>query len=389
VTYLSRLAAIGLAKESVQGTYVAPTDAVPFTKATYDDQITQLKDESIRANDAVLQGLYQGPWTTALDFEVWAYPDLAGHWFRGIIGPDVPTAGVSTTLSASTTIGATSITTAATIPALSVIQISDSAGANIEYAKTGTPTGAGPYTIPITSGPLTFPHTSPTCTVVSQTTHTFTQNRSFSTVWPSYSWTVWDGPDNTRGLPGCVMSELQIKIDPKGICSFSPKYTGWPSSIQAPFTPAYTNAQPQRGWGWTMTNAGASSTRGITYDITMKRALDPVLSSDGTQGPREVFAGALESDGTYKAIFENTTDYQLYYGALQQPATATLTEPAGGPNNAGTSIALTMSKSGWTKFTPDLGQTYVQADFDLSGIYNTTDTGVVTAVLKNFRSSSY
>lgn len=389
MTYLSRLAALGIAKESVQGTYVPPTDSVPFTKATYDDQITILRDESVRANDAVLQGLYQGPWTTAVDFETWAYPDICGHFFRGIIGPDVISAGVSTTLSANTTIGATSITTAATIPALSIIQITDVAGANLEYAKTGTPTGAGPFTIPITSGPLTYAHTSPTATVVAQTTHTFTQNRTFSTVWPSYSWTVWDGADNTRGLPGCVMSELQIKIDPKGIVSFSPKYTGWPSAITAPFTPAYSSAQPQRGWGWTMTNAGASSTRGITYDITLKRALDPVHSSDGTQGPREVFAGALESDGTYKAIFENTADYNLYYQYLQQPATALLTEPAGGPNNAGTSISLGMSKSGWTKFTPDLSQPYVQADFDLAGVYNTTDTGVTTVVLRNFRASAY
>jgi hypothetical protein len=391
VTYLSRLTALGLAKEVTQGTYLAPTDSIPFIKCVPDDMITQLRDETIRANDAVVQGIYQGPWLTAFDIETNAYPDIAGHWFRGIVGPDVVSAGISTTLSANTTIGATSITTAASIPLNSIIQIQDSGGTNLEYAKTGTPTGPGPYTIPITtpSGGLSFAHTSPTCTIVSQTTHTFTQNRTFSTVWPSYSMTVWDGVDNARGFPGLVMSDLQIKIDPKGICTFNPKYTGWPSAIQAPFVPTYTTVQPQRGWGWTMTNAGASSTRGLTYDVTLKRALDPIHSSDGVQGPREVFAGALEADGTYKAIFENTTDYNLYYNATQSPTSAVLTEPVGGGMNAGTSLTITMSKSGYTKYTPDLSQPYVQADFDIAGINNVTDAGIATVILKNFRSSSY
>lgn len=389
MTYLSRLAAIGLAKESVQGTYVAPTDAIPFTKAAFNDAIEQLKDETVRTNDAVLQGSYQGVWTTAWDIETWAYPDISGHWFRGILGPDVVSAGVSTTLSASTIAGATSITTATTIPLNSVIQISDSGGTNVEYAKTGTPTGAGPFTIPITTaGGLLFAHTSPTCTVVSQTTHTFTQNRTNSTVWPSYSLTMWDGADNTRGFPGCVMSELQIKVDPKGIVSLSPKWTGWPSAIQAPFSPSYTTTQPQRGWGWTMSNPSAS-TRGLTLDLTLKRAVDPIHSSDGTQGPREIFPGALEADGTYKAVFESTTDYNLFYNNNQGVTAAVLSEPAGGAMNAGTTLTLTLSKSVYPKFTPSVDSTYVDATFDIAGIYNATDTGVIAATLKNFRTSGY
>src|SRR5206468_1927524 len=121
----------GLAKESVQGTYAAPTDSVPFTKAQYEDMIDPLRDESIRANDAVLQGLYQGIWTTSWDIETHAYPDVSGHWLRGMVGPDTPVAGVSTTLSANTVVGATSITTAASIPLNSVIMISDAGGTNV------------------------------------------------------------------------------------------------------------------------------------------------------------------------------------------------------------------------------------------------------------------
>lgn len=391
MTYLSRLVPLGMAKEpgGAQGTYTVPTDSVPFTKAVYEDAIEPLKDESLRANDGVLQGLYQGPWTTTWDVELWGYSDLAGHFFRGMIGPDTPAAGVSTTLSTSSAVGATSIQSAASIPANSIIQIQDTGGANLEYAKTGTPTGAGPYTIPIVTpaAGLLYAHTAPSCTLVAQTSHVFQQNRTNSTLWPSYSFSI-GAVDNCRGYPGQVLLELGIKIDPKAIVSFNAKYLGWPSALQSPFVPAYTSIQPQRGWGWTMSNPGAS-TRGLTYDITLKRATEAIHSSDGTQGPREVFPGALEMDGQYKAIFENTTDYGLFYNYSQGVTTALLQEPVGGAMNAGTSIAITMSKSGYHKFVPELGQTYIQAAYDLSGIYNATDLGVGQVTLKNFRSTAY
>ena len=55
----------------------------------------------------------------------------------------------------------------------------------------------------------------------------------------------------------------------------------------------------------------------------------------------------------------------------------------------GQSIALTMSKSGWTKGKRDLGSNYVQADFDIAGIYNTTDGGAVSVVLSNWSTAAY
>jgi hypothetical protein len=63
-------------------------------------------------------------------------------------GPDnvLPTVP-ATTLSASTAVGATSFTTPVTMPATSLVVIGT--GALAEIVKTGTPTGAGPFTIPV------------------------------------------------------------------------------------------------------------------------------------------------------------------------------------------------------------------------------------------------
>ena len=383
MTYLSRLAKLGIAKESTPNTYTVPTTALPFTKATFEDVTDPLRDESIRTNDVVLQGLYAGTQESTWDIETNLYPDRAGHFLRGMIGPDTVTAATSTTLAAASSISATTISTTATIAANTVIQIDTAL--NVEYAKVTAVSGTGPYTLTLAS-PLTIAHAS-SAAVVTQTTHTFTQNRTASTVWPTYSITVDDLTD-VRGYAGCVMSELQIKIDPKGIVTFNPKYSGFPSTTVATFTPAYTNVQPLLGWQWTMQNAGGSSTRGLTFDITLKRAVEVINSSDGTQAPREIFPGAMESDGSYKAIYENNTDLNLFMQYTQTATTATLTQPVSAVV-PGMSLAVTMNKSGYSKGTVDLGQTYVQADFDMSGIYNTTDNGVATVVLKNFTSAAY
>ena len=48
-----------------------------------------------------------------------------------------------------------------------------------------------------------------------------------------------------------------------------------------------------------------------------------------------------------------------------------------------------MAESGYYKGKRDLGSTYAQADFSISGIYNTTDGGAVQAVLSNWNTAAY
>lgn len=385
MTLLGRLAYVGLAKEATQGTWLTPTYYLPCTKLDFNVSYDQLRDESYRNNDSNLQGLYQGAGDSAVDLEFNAYPDSVGYALR-IIGPDTVTAGVSTTLSASTTAGATSITTAATIPVGSTIQIDT--GSKIEYAVTGTPTGVGPFTIPITTPAtgLTFGHSS-AVTVISQTTHTFKQSASVTK--PTYSLTQHNGFE-AWGYTGCMLSDVSIKVDPKGIATVGAKYIGWIPTVQTA-TPAFSEPPPFLGWQFAMTNAGATSTRGLSYDLSLKRPVEAIHASNGVQQPREVFSGVLDADITYKAIYENDTDYNLYLNALQNNATSmVMTQPVGaGVNAGGSSLTVTTTQGGWSKGKPDVSGTYVQADFEISGIYNTTDSGSVQAILRNFVSAAY
>lgn len=381
MSQLSRGAFLGGAVEATAGTYLPPTFTIPFNKADFETVQAPLRDESVRNSDNVLQGLYAGTQESAWQIDVDGYPDLVGYFLR-MLGPDTVTAGVSTTLSGSTLAGATSITTAATIPVGSTIKIGS--GALVEYAVTGTPSGAGPYTIPITKPAtgLLYAHNSAD-PVLTPTTHKFAQ--SLTTRPPSWSFSVWDTVAYL-GFPGCKLSELQLKIDPKAALSLSAKATGYPEQSVTTFTPAFTATQPLLGWQWTMTDGGASSTRGLTLDLTLKRAVDAIHASNGVQAPREVFAGALEIDGTYKVTHEGAVDMNLFLQYSQQPMVAALTKPY---NLGGESLTITMSQGGVPKGKRDLSPTYVEASYDISAIANNTDAGIATATLSNWVTTAY
>lgn len=392
MTSLAKLGYIGLAKESTQGTYVAPTAFIPCTKIEAEDVFMEIRDESYRNNDTLLQGVYQGPGDSTFSLDLMAYPDVIGYILRGIVGPDtVTTTGVSTTLASNAVVGATSLSLTASVPNNSIIRIQDAAGANTEYVQVGTISGAGPFTAPITT-PTTgtlYAHTAAGGSVTSQSTHTFKQNPTAAQV--SYSLTKYDVATNatashSRGFPGCKVSEAAIKIDPKAAVTLAVKYTGWLSAEQTDPTPSFSQVIPALGWEWTQTNAGGASTRGLTYDLTLKRPADAIHASTGSQQPREVFQGVLEADGTYKAIFENDTDLNLYLNYTQLATVATLTQPV---TSGGSTLTLTTSKSGYVKGKVDLAGVYVVADFSLSGIYNSTDGGAVAVTLTNYTSTAY
>lgn len=392
MTFLSRRSFIGIAKESTHGTYATPAFYIPATNIAGEDVFAPIRDESYRGNDTVLQGLYQGAGDGTFGFDIMAYPDAVGYLLRAAIGPDTVTAGTSTTLASNCVAGATTLSLTASVPSNSTIQISDTGGANLEWVQVGTITGTGPYTAPVTSpsSGTKFAHTAAGGAVVSQSTHTFAQSPTTAQV--SYSITRYDvavnsGTTSTRGVPGCKLSEMAIKIDPKGSVTMSPKWISWLSATQPNPTPTFSSLQPFLGWQWALTDGGSASTRGLTYDVTLKRTGTEALhASNGQQGPREVFQGAFEADGSLKAIFENDNELSLFLQYTQMPFVCTVTQPAASGGNV---LTLTHSKAGLSKGVVDSTGAYLAATFDLSAIYNSTDAGAMTATLTNYSSTAY
>jgi hypothetical protein len=390
VTYsvLSATAKLGAAPEPSTATYTAPAFTVPFTSGTkFADRIVQLLDQTVRGRDTIDQDIQQGPywsdWTIASE----AYPDWAGWLFRAMVGPDQFTPGISTTFAQPAMPGATAFYLAADPGAGAVLQLGT--GTSTEYVQAGTPSGTGPYLVPIASPSygLRYQHLAGD-SAQSQAVHLFQQDRIIGAPWPSYSLTTDDGVD-VLGWPGCTLGKVRLQVSKDGYAKLLSSWNGWPPVTASTFTEAQSSAQPPAGWAWSITTAGGASTRGVSLDLALSRTLQITPACNGYQQPYFIGAGAMRASGQYKAIYDTPADLNLYREAIQEPAVWTLAQPL---LQGGASIAVTLSLSGWTQGAVSLEEQYVVADYRLSGIANAVDSasyGVSSVTLVNYWNQSY
>lgn len=300
---------LGLAKEVTQGTSVAPTFWIPETKLDgMEPKIEQIRDESIRGNDSVLQASQQGTIHSEPAFDTYAYPELIPYLFRAIVGPD-------------------------------------------------TVTGTSSYT------------------------HTFGQPANLAQP-PTWTLTEVDGVQ-PRSVPGCMLSELGIKVDAKAAVTLTTKWIGWPAVNQGTpgsYTPDVTTTN--LSWAATCKVNAVGVDRLVSCDMTIKRAVEPIFTANGVQTPRQVFADALEVDGKAKVIYESfTADMTDYLNNNQTPFEIDL---ANGTQTA----SLRMTKAARVTAAKDR-QKWLQLDLDISGVFNTTDAGSLLATVVNSVSTAY
>ena len=384
---LSATARLGIAAESSDAVYVAPSFTVPFSTGTrYRSAITQLTDRSLMGTDTDTQDIQQGPYWSDWTITTQAYPDWAGWLYRAMIGTDQFTAGTVTTFAAQASAGMNAVSLAAAPPAGSVLMLGT--GAMLEYALAGTPAGTGPYLVPLTTA-LLYGHGEGD-PAQSQATHLFQQDRVYGppTIWPSYSLTTDDGVDQL-GWPGCILGSVRLQVQQSGYARLVSTWNGMPPVAVATSAEEQTAAQPPAGWGWGITTAGGTSARGISLDLPLTRELGIFPCCNGQQAPLFIGAGPLRTAGSYKAIFDTAADLNLYREAIQEPAVWTLAQPA---LQGGCSITVTLSRSGWTQGSVSLEEDYVTAEYRLSGIANLTDSseyGVSSVILSNYWNQSY
>lgn len=386
---LSRTTKLGIAAESSTADYAAPTFTVTFERpgTRYQSAIVQLYDRTVRGTDTDTQAIAQGPYWSDWSISTLGYADWAGWLFRAMVGPDQFTAGTVTTFAGPSVIAAKAISLDAAPPSNSVLMLGT--GSSQEYAQCGTPTGSGPYLVPITmpSAGLRFAHPAGD-SAQSQASHLFQQDRTYSTVWPTYSLTSDDGVDQL-GWPGCTLGRLRFRLRDTGLLALTSSWNGWPPVAASTFSEDQGTAQPPAGWAWSVVTAGGPSTRGKALDLTLNRPLQITPTLCGQQAPYCIGPGPMRASGSYSAIYDTPSDLNLYREAIQQPAVWSVTQPV---LQGGCSIAITLSLSGWTAGTVSLDDSYIEAAYSLTGITNTMDSaqgGVSSVELLNFWPAAY
>jgi hypothetical protein len=88
----SSLIHLGLAKEVTQGTAVVPTVWIPVENNIKDEDVIKwIQDKSLRGAPVANFGEYQGPMSSAVDWDANFYPDTLGHVLMALMGTDTLT----------------------------------------------------------------------------------------------------------------------------------------------------------------------------------------------------------------------------------------------------------------------------------------------------------
>lgn len=392
-TYASTKQFVGIAPETAQGAPVAMTTTQLLTSFTPSDKPTFLKDQAWRGSmgtDAFAQILGVGTADVSLGGPV--YGDTAGFWLRNILGDlavtGTPTGVGDTTLDSDAAAGATSISTVATITAGTLVQIGT--GATAEVFTTDTPTGSGPYTIPLSTptGGLVYAHAAAETVVPVQSAGPFTYVWSLLNAGggqpPSHTLTHYLGTTavvGARSYPGFCMSQCNFQFNAESeLLAWTGQGTSWPSvAAGAAPTANPTTVLPTASWR-TKIGIGGPASGGTLVNTVMDggvditRELQPVFTTTGNRTPYIIQRGGLSVAGKMNFGAVSDESVLLYMLNNTQPQVQVVSDNG----LAGASqvvVQIDMQSAVFTQADPDTSKAAVGYQASFSSLFGTTNAG--------------
>lgn len=383
-TYAAARQYIGVARETFQGTAVVPAVTIPVDKFDPFDQPTWLDDKALRGSMTEPYKRVQGVLHTEADIAGPAYFDTFGYFLANIFGDTVYsgtyTGSGTTTLNSASIVGATSVSTVASIAASTLIQIDT--GVSSEVRLTTGVSGAGPYTLTFTD-PLLLAHAG--ATVVKPIT--FPYSAAFAvlnsgTAQPkSHTFSDYQGVTASAGVrayPGMCISELAIKgTVESSVIDYTAKLSGWPSATAASFTSAPSDITGQAAWESTVGLAGTVSGAPIKtindFALTITRELELIYTAQNLQSPYFIQRGKLTVAGMLNFVIANETPLSYLVSNTQPQLQFIISNGLSGANLL--SLQADILKAAFTDSKIQRGKAASEYATNYVALANTTNTG--------------
>lgn len=370
----------GFAKETVQGTYVAPSFFGPIQTIKPEDLIGYEDDKSLKASTSEVSGVYQTTKAIQFGFDQLGFFETLGNFLVACGFAD--TVGVGRSVSDGADTSSTTITSA------TAAFVSGDVGSTI----TGTDIPAGTIIASVTNGTTAVLSAATTGTgsgrswVIAGGTGTWQHKLKKTDVQPpTYSITDYDGFE-TLGYVGCLMDQFDLNIDAKAMVKYMTQWKGISPGTQSKPTPTWPALPPGLGWQIAYTVGGVALPRIESLGVTLKRGVEDVRTSNNTQLPYYMFADRMNGVAKVKALRVDDTERNHVINNDQPVLTATWTSPTGSPAPA---VTMTASKTAWKKSPSDRSGKYMQADYDIEFVDNATDGGICQWLIANGVSTPY
>ena len=292
---------LGMALETTKGTPVQPTIWLPIRAPKYTPDRMFLPDQSLQGSMVTTYNLTPGMRYDKHGWDSYPYLDTFPHMVRAELGsPDTVTAApTSTTLTAGTTPGATTISTAASVAAGSFITFGSQSLGNVESHKVVSV--AGSYTLTLATS-VVYTHASGVA-VTGLTKHVFSllNNAGSGNQPPTYTITDYDG-EEWRQMAACQMDKLTIKGNATALVDYTTDWMGNPSITPTTPTASFSTAQPVPTWSSALVIGGTQSTDVEDWEVDLGRGTKPIPAVTGTLEYFEYFAGPITSSTKFTVV---------------------------------------------------------------------------------------
>ena len=175
-----------------------------------------------------------------------------------------------------------------------------------------------------------------------------------------------------RYYPGCKVTNFTLTFNSEGMLEYTAKLMGWPSEVTAAASPSFSTVVPTPVWRGEVSIGG--DVIGYTTDgsVTLTRAAEAIFGINTSQGPYEIFVGALDATGSFTFVMENDDQLLNFLDNTQPTLNITFTQGAGASL---TTVAFNVAKGAYTTSSIDRSGDHVAIAVDFSAIATTADAG--------------
>jgi hypothetical protein len=173
----------------------------------------------------------------------------------------------------------------------------------------------------------------------------------------------------TRAYAGAMYSELDFKLSPDALLTYSAKTLTYGSATASQPTPAFGSVPALAAWRGAVTIGGTPFTEVLDLELNIKRQVTVIKAVDNSQQPFSIWAGPMAVEGKATLIMEDDTYLTQYLGAAKTSLDVTLAVDA---NN---SLDFHMTKVNWTSADITRGKDYIELPVAFKAYANTTDVG--------------
>ena len=175
-----------------------------------------------------------------------------------------------------------------------------------------------------------------------------------------------------RYYPGCQVHDFTLTFNADGQLEYTTKVTGFPSQTTNAVSPSFSTVVPTPVWTGSVSVGGAVIGYTTAGTVNVTRKIDPIFGINTSQGPYEVFLGALDTTANLTFVMEND-DQLINFLNNTQPVLNFSWSQGSGANL--TTVAFNIAKGAYTTAAIDRSPDHVAITIDVSGIGNTTDAG--------------